>query len=213
MGQEPEKADCIVALGNSDIRTAHAAAEQFNKGYGDVLVTTGGFGRLTKDAFTKPEAQIFADEAMKLGVPSEKIIIEDKSTNTFDNIRFTKKLLAEKNLNPKSMLIVTKPYMERRAFTAAQAVWPDMNVFVTSPVLGFEGYPNESITRDLLINMVVGDTQRLMIFSKSGHISPQEFPDEVLSAFYRLVELGYDKQIIADENIPDLHSAVTTGSS
>lgn len=212
LGQEPEKADCIVALGNSDIRTAHAAAEQFNKGYGDVLVTTGGFGRLTKDAFTKPEAHIFAEEAMRLGVPSEKIIIEDKSTNTFDNIRFTKKLLDEKNLNPKSMLIVTKPYMEKRAFTTAQAVWPDINVCVTSPALDFESYPNELITRDLLINMVVGDTQRLMIFSKSGHISPQEFPNEVLSAFYKLVELGYDKQIIPDENIPDLLSAVTAGS-
>ncbi|HRN90683.1 MAG TPA: YdcF family protein [Candidatus Saccharibacteria bacterium] len=211
LGQEPEKADCIVALGNSDVRTAHAAADLFNKGFGDVLVTTGGFGRLTKDAFTKPEAQIFADEAMKFGVPSEKIIIEDKSTNTFDNIRFTKKLLDEKGLNPKSILIVTKPYMERRAFTTAQAVWPDINVCVTSPVLDFESYPNESITRDLLINMVVGDTQRLMIFSEHNIISKQEFSSELVDAYQSLVKLGYNKQIILDANIPNLLASVKEG--
>ena len=90
LNQKVEKADCIIALGNSDIRTAQKAADLYLKGYGDLLITTGGYGRLTKDHFTKPEAQIFADEAIALGVPEDKIIIEDSSTNTFDNIRFTK---------------------------------------------------------------------------------------------------------------------------
>ncbi len=211
LGQEPEKADCIVALGNSDVRTAHAAAELFNKGYGDVLATTGGFGRLTKDAFTKPEAHIFAEEAMRLGVPSEKIIIEDKSTNTFDNIRFTKKLLDEKGLNPKSLLIVTKPYMERRALTTALAVLPDAHIVVSSPDLDFDSYPNDLISVELLINMLVGDTQRLMIFSEHSIISKQEFSSELVDAYQSLVKLGYNKQIILDANIPNLLASVKEG--
>lgn len=213
LNQKTEKADCIIALGNSDIRTAQAAANLFNEGYGDILVTTGGFGRLTKDLFTKPEAQLFAEEAIELGVPREKIFIEDKSTNTFDNIRFTKKLLTEKGITPKTILIVTKPYMERRALTTALAVWNDVHVSVASPTLDFDTYPNDIISSDLLINMVVGDTQRLMIFSESGHVPKQDFPQEVVDAYNVLIEHGYNKQVILKENIPNLLGAVTAGKN
>lgn len=211
--QNIEKADVIVALGNSDIRTAQKAATLFNNHFGDRLVTTGGFGRLTKDAFTIPEARLFADEAIGLGVPTDKILIEDASTNTFDNIRFTKKLLAANGLKPKSIIIVTKPYMERRALGITLATWPGVVVAVTSPSLDFENYCNDQIPEDLLINMLVGDTQRVMIFSDSGDIPKQSFPTQVIDAYHRLISLGYDKQIVMSENIPHLLDAVTSGNN
>ncbi len=213
LNQKTEKADCIIALGNSDIRTAQAAAKLFNEGYGEILVTTGGFGRLSKDLFTKSEAQLFADEAIKLGVPIEKIFIEDNSTNTFDNMRFTKKLLTKKGITPKTILIVTKPYMERRALATTLAVWNDAHIIVSSPALNFDTYPNDMISFDLLVNMIVGDTQRLMIFSESGHVPRQDFPQEVVSAYNGLIEYGYNKQVISKENIPNLLSAVTASKN
>lgn len=213
LNQVPEKADCIVALGNSDIRTAQTAASLMNRSYSGLLINTGGFGRLTKDAFSKPEAQLFADEAKQYGVLSERIMIEDKSTNTFDNFRFTKKLLRGKELYPRSILIVTKPYMEGRALATAQATWPDVHAMVTSPPLDFDAYANENISIDLLINMLVGDTQRLMIFSDTGNIPKQEFPDEVVRAYNKLTELGYTKQVIPSENIPNLLDAVSADNN
>ena len=212
LNQVVKKADCVIALGNSDIRTAQTAASLINRSYGDLLVTTGGFGRLTKDLFTKPEAQLFSDEARGYGVPVEKIIIEDTSTNTFDNFRFTRKLLADKGINLRSILIVTKPYMERRALMTAQATWPEVQATVTSPILGFDDYANENISVELLINMLVGDTQRLMIFSDSGSIPEQKFPEEVINAYKKLINLGYSKQIISSENIPNLLEAVSAGN-
>lgn len=211
--QNIEKADVIVALGNSDIRTAQRAADLFNNHFGDQLVTTGGFGRLTKDLFTVPEARLFADEAIGRDVPVDKILIEDASTNTFDNIRFTKKLLATNGLEPKSVLIVTKPYMERRALGIALATWPDVAVTVTSPSLDFENYCNNQIPEDLLINMLVGDTQRVMIFSDSGNIPKQDVPTEVADAYHRLISLGYDRQVVTKENIPHLLTAVSAGNN
>jgi uncharacterized SAM-binding protein YcdF (DUF218 family) len=212
LNQNIEKADFIIALGNSDIRTAQKAAELFKDGYGGAIITTGGFGRLTKDKFVKPEAHVFADEAVRLGVPVEKILIEDSSTNTFDNIRFTKILLDEANLKPKSVLIVTKPYMERRALMTASAVWPNVHILVASPKLTFSEYANELISTDLLINMVVGDTQRLMIFSQYKYIQAQEFPEGIVKAYEALISLGYTEQIIPEENIPNLLEAVSEGN-
>ena len=210
--QPIKKSDCIIALGNSDVRTAQKAADLFNQGFGDILVVTGGFGRLTKEKFSQPEAYIFANEAIKLGVPKEKIVIEDASTNTFDNIRFTKKALTEKGVSPAGFIIVTKPYMERRAIETFKSVWPNMPVQVTSPELEFDESPNQAISSELLIHMIVGDQQRLMIFSESGNVSRQDFPPEVIDAYDALVRLGYTKQIIPNENINNLLTAVSDGS-
>lgn len=211
LNQQIKQSNCIIALGNSDLRTAQKAAEVFNNGYADSLVVTGGFGRLTKDKFSKPEALVFAGEAERLGVPKDKILIEDKSTNTFDNARLTKKLLNDKNIHPKSIVIVTKPYMERRAYETFVAVLPSTSIAVTSPDLDFNNYPNNAVPMDLLINMVVGDHQRLMIFSDSGDIAKQEVPEDVMSAYKKLISLGYNKQLIPEENIPSLLATVRSG--
>jgi uncharacterized SAM-binding protein YcdF (DUF218 family) len=205
------KSDVIIALGNSDIRTAERAAELMNQGVGRLLVVTGGFGRLTINTFKKPESHLFAERAAELGVSPDSILIEDQSTNTFDNIRFTKKLLNARGITPTSVIVVTKPYMERRAIETFCSVWPDVSVSVTSPDLDFDTYPNNAIPIDLLINMVVGDLQRLMIFSESGHVAQQQFPTKVFDAYHGLIRLGYDKQVIPDANIPDLLRAVAAG--
>lgn len=40
-----------------------------------------------------PEAELFAEEAMKKGVPGDCILIENKSTNTGENVRFSRAVL------------------------------------------------------------------------------------------------------------------------
>lgn len=103
--------------------------------------------------------------------------------------------------------------MERRALATTLVVWNDVRVRVASPTLDFDTYPNDTISSDLLINMIVGDTQRLMIFSESGHIPRQDFPQEVIHAYNGFIEHGYNKQVILKENIPNLLSAVTAGKN
>lgn len=80
---------------------------------------------LTKDIFDKPEAEVFADVAMKLGVPEEVILIENKSTNTGENVIFSKRLLQEKGLDFNSFILVQKPYMERRTYATFKKRWSE----------------------------------------------------------------------------------------
>ncbi len=196
------KSDCILALGNSDIRTAEKAAELFMAGMGNHLITTGGFGRLTEKIFDKPEAQIFADVAVERGVPKEAILIEDESTNTFDNLRFTRQHLEQRAIVSESFIVVTKPYMERRAAAMFAKIWPDKKVVVSSPNLDFDDYPNENISRELTINMIVGDLQRIMIYGERGDIVKQNIPETVQAAYDYLVENGYNQQFIDVEKLP-----------
>src|SRR3989338_5227466 len=117
-----EKADCIFVLGSHDTRVAEYAADLFLKGFSPYIIFSGGLGSLTKDIFQKPEADIFAEIAIKRGVPPEKILIENKSSNTGENVEFTKKLLDEKGLNFNSFILVQKPYMERRTFATFKKI-------------------------------------------------------------------------------------------
>ena len=198
LNQKLEKADCIFVLGSHDTRVAEHAADLFLQGYAPYIIFSGGFGRLTKDTFQKTEAEIFADIAIRRGIPLEKILIESKSTNTGENIEFTKKLLKEKGLDFNSFILVQKPYMERRTFATFKKVWMEKNFIVTSPRISFDDYYNDQISRDRVINVIVGDLQRIKIYSRLGFQIFQEIPNDVWNAYEKLIELGYDKHLVKD---------------
>ncbi|KKU52991.1 MAG: hypothetical protein A3F26_02075 [Candidatus Ryanbacteria bacterium RIFCSPHIGHO2_12_FULL_47_12b] len=191
-----QKADCIIVLGSHDTRTAERGAELFLEGWAPLLVFSGGRGRLTPKNWDIPEAEMFAGVALKMGVPKEKILIENKSTNTGENVVFTKKFLEEKGLKPRKVIVVQKPYMERRAYATFKKMWPEPDIIVTSPQIPFEKYPNSEISKDDIINIMVGDLQRIKIYSDMGFQISQEIPEDVWGAYKKLVEFGYTKQLI-----------------
>lgn len=196
MGHQLKKADCIFVLGSHDTRVAEYAADLFLQGYAPYILFSGGFGKLTIDMFKKPEAEIFADIALKKGVPKEKILIENKSTNTGENVSLTKELLAEKGLDFQTFILVQKPYMERRTYATFKKVWPEKEFIVTSPPIPFEEYPTAEIPKEKMITVMVGDLQRIKIYPEKGFQISQEIPSEVWDAYERLVELGYTGHLI-----------------
>lgn len=192
------KSDCILALGSNDIRVAQKATELFLAGYAPFIIFSGGLGVLTQHIYDRSEAEIFANEAIKLGVPRDKIYIENKSTNTGENIILSKQLIQEKCLNVKSIILVQKPYMLRRAYATFKKQWPCIDFVVTGPQISFQEYPNQAISQKLLINIMVGDTQRIKLYPQKGFQIPQDIPDEVWNAYKELVSRGYDKHLVED---------------
>lgn len=190
-------ADAIFCLGSLDTRVAERAAQLFLDGYGTHLIFSGGAGKLTRDRFTKPEAEIFADVAVQMGVPADKIITEPRSTNTGENVRFTRELLQQKGLQPRSFILVQKPYMERRTFATFSKQWPDPNTefTVTSPNLEWDEYPNADNPRDLVINIAVGDLIRIKEYPVRGFQIPQDIPDAVWQDGRRLIRAGYNSHL------------------
>jgi uncharacterized SAM-binding protein YcdF (DUF218 family) len=194
-----EKADCILVLGSHDLRVAEYGAKLFLGGYAPLIIFSGGMahqGDLLETEWKKSEAELFAERAIKLGVPKDKIIIENKSTNTGENVQFTEKILKEKGLDFESFIVVQKPYMERRAYSTIKVYWPNKKIIVTSPQIDFEDYPNEEISKDAVINIMVGDLQRIKIYPEKGFQISQEIPEDVREAYQELVKLGYTKHLL-----------------
>jgi len=198
MNQTLEESDCILVLGSNDTRVAERGAELFLEGFAPHILFSGGLGKNTEGVWTESEAEKFAKIAIELGVPKEAILIENKSTNTGDNILFSKIVLEENSLDPESLIVVQKPYMERRSYAVFKKHWPEKKVVVTSPQISFEQYPNENIPVDLFINVMVGDLQRIKIYPEKGFQIFQEIPDEVWEAYEKLVDLGFDEFVIKE---------------
>ncbi len=190
------KADLILALGSNDTRVAEYAADLYLQGLAPLLMFSGNVGALTKDQFTKPEAEVFADVARQKGVPDEAILLEPESTNTGENIDFSRRVLAARGIDPISIILVQKPYMERRAFATFRQHWPEKNVIVASPPIPFSDYSTEWLPKDKVINIMVGDLQRIKFYPSLGFQIEQEIPAEVWQAYETLVALGYDQHLM-----------------
>ena len=190
-----EKADCILVLGSHDVRVAGRGAQLFLQGLAPLIIFSGGKGRLT-NAWQKTEAEEFAKIAIHMGVPEGKILKEDKSSNTGENIIFTKKLLEEYKIQPRKIILVQKPYMERRSYATFKKLWSEIELIVTSPQMSFDEYPNEEISIDDVINIMVGDLQRIKEYPAKGFQIPQEIPVGVWDAYDKLVGSGYNKHLI-----------------
>ena len=196
---KPQKADVIVGFGNFNEDIPRRAAELYLQGYAPRILFTGGLGRNTVGLLPESEADRFARVAIGCGVPDEAIIREDKSTNTAENIIFTRKLLEERNIPHDHILGVHQPFMERRITAAMGVYWPERDFSVTSPQVTIPQYLEaakaQGITENASISVIVGDFQRMKLYADKGWQIPQEIPQSAWEAFDRLVELGYDKQL------------------
>ena len=197
--QKPQKADCIVGFGNFNTNIARRAAELYLEGIAPKILFTGGLGRNTEGLFPEPEAVRFARVAMECGVPAEDILIEDKSTNTKENIEFTRQLLQERGIPCDHILGVHQPFMERRIVAAMGVYWPELNFSVTSPQVTIPEYlasaRDQGVSENASVSVIVGDFQRMDLYAKKGYQLPQEIPEEAWEAFRKLVSMGYDKQL------------------
>src|SRR5438132_5232442 len=115
LNQQIEKSDAILVLCSHDRRVAERGAQLVMEEWAPLLIFSGGLGSITSRLWQEPEADRFAAIAVGMGVPKACVLIENRSTNTGENILFTKQLLAHAHIDPQKFLVVQKPYMERRS--------------------------------------------------------------------------------------------------
>lgn len=196
-----ERSDAILVLCSYDTRVAERGAELYLEGLAPLLIFSGGLGSITSAMWSEPEADQFARVALGMGVPQEAILTENRSTNTGENVLFTRRLLAERGIDPARFVLVQKPYMERRAYATFKQFWPEKESFVTSPQVSFDeylsDYNNPALSGDDVVSIMVGDLQRIKQYPARGFQVYQEIPDDVWAAYEELVALGYDKHLIA----------------
>lgn len=128
------KVDILVLLGNSIPYTINCAVEAYKNNLCDKILINGGIGHSTSilreqvrknkklnfiDVENRAEADIFFDIMTKIyAVPSNKIIIENKSTNCGDNALKAITLLDELGILYESILLIQDPTMQLRSYAS-----------------------------------------------------------------------------------------------
>jgi uncharacterized SAM-binding protein YcdF (DUF218 family) len=196
LGHVLEPAEIILVFGSSDLRVAAHAAELWHAGYAPRILFSGGRGRMTQ-GWTDTEAAAMARVAQGAGVPGNCVILEEKASNTGENIRFSRALLEALGLLPSTAIVVQKPYMERRTHAALEVQWPELVCIANSPAIGFSDYCSAELPADLVIAAVTGDFQRILDYPALGFASEQPVTSEAMAAYEVLVKAGYVGQLRA----------------
>jgi uncharacterized SAM-binding protein YcdF (DUF218 family) len=126
-------------------------------------------------------------------IPPEKIILEDKSTNTGENIQFTLSLLAlnySEFLAPnsiKKLIIVANAYRQRRVWLTCRKYLKDVELINSPPITSFE---NElkmfEIAGENLNSHLINELERIKTYPAKGFIENSEIPDEILEPYEKL---------------------------
>ena len=120
---EKAPADVAIVLGAaiSDGEVSPVYRERINhaitlyeEGTVDFIILTGGFG----EGSYKSDSQVAKEYALSQDVPEERILIEEKSTITEENLEFSKEIMDENDLE--TAIIVSDPLHMKRAMLMAK---------------------------------------------------------------------------------------------
>lgn len=201
-----EKSDIIVGLGCMDIGIPKECVKLYQNGYGNLIVFSGNVGKGTEGVLKITEAERFLNIALLNNIPKDKILLEKEATNTYENYKFTKKLLDDNHISYNKIIIVQKPYVKRRCLAIAEIEFPNKEFYITSENLSFEEFieqsqNNKTMSIDDIIQELVGEINIILEAPKFQIQSTQIVPNEILKSYYLLLDMGYTKHIITDKKI------------
>ncbi|MEV7565184.1 YdcF family protein [Streptomyces tanashiensis] len=198
MGHTPRACSVAIGLGSHDLGVADAAVDLYKRGMAPLLVFTGATSPTTRERMPRGEAVHYKERAIELGVPPSAVMVEPRARNTGENIRFSRDLLAEAGITVSSVLLISKPYEERRAYATARKLWPDVEIVSASSPMTLRDYIDSIGDARLVIDMLVGALQRLLVYPEQGFMISQKVPADVLDAYDRLSQGGYTSRLLRD---------------
>ncbi|NED80497.1 YdcF family protein [Streptomyces sp. SID11233] len=200
MHHDPHPCSVAIGLGSHDLGVADAAVSLYRRGMTPLIVFTGATSRTTRARMPRGEAVHYRERALELGVPDSAVLAEPRARNTGENIRFSRALLEDAGVDVSSVLLISKPYEERRAHATARKLWPGVEFVSASEPITFEEYLASIQDDRMVIDMLVGALQRLMIYPAQGFMVRDPVPDEVAAAYQRLRLAGFTSRLVADGN-------------
>ncbi|WP_225828904.1 YdcF family protein [Streptomyces naphthomycinicus] len=201
MHHEVHPCSVAVGLGSHDLGVADTSAALYHRGMAPFIVFTGATSRTTQSLMPRGEAMHYRERALTLGVPDAVILIEPRARNTGQNITYSKALLEAAGIPVSSVLLISKPYEERRAYATARKLWPAVEIVSASTPMSLEDYVDSISDPRLVIDMLVGSLQRLLIYPQQGFMIKMPVPEDVVGSYQRLRDAGFVSRLIPTETV------------
>lgn len=189
---QKERSDAIIVCCSYDLRVCDFACQLIQDGWSDVLLLSGNTGNWTRLLWAEPEAEVFYRRALSNGIAPEKILLENKATNTGENIAFAKAMLPD----TRSVTLVSKPNSLLRVHLTANVVWPEIPHCVAGPDLKFPEDVSNQIGVIGVIHELVGDIQRIQKYPEWGYQTAHKLNENVLNAYHFLIKQGFTDHLM-----------------
>ncbi|MEU4985126.1 YdcF family protein [Streptomyces sp. NPDC021969] len=199
MGHTPRPCSVAIGLGSHDLGVADTAADLYERGMVPLIVFTGATSPTTRERMPRGEAVHYRERVLELGVPSSAVLVEPRARNTGENIRFSRELLQEDDVDVSSVLLISKPYEERRAYATARKLWPEVEIVSASSPMTLNEYVDSIGDARMVIDMLVGALQRLLVYPEQGYLISQPVPADVIEAYERLCQAGFTSRLLTTD--------------
>lgn len=161
MHHEPRPCSVAIGLGGHDFGVADTTVDLYKRGMMALIVFTGATNPTRQERIPRGDAVHCRERALELGVPSSAVLVEPHARNAGQDISFSKAVLQDVGARVSSVLLVSKPYEERRAYATARKLWPGVDLVSASTAMTIDDYVAAIGSPQLVVDMLVGALQRL----------------------------------------------------
>ena len=175
VASESQPADLLFIFGTSTINSdaLESVARDCQQKHFPKVIVTGLSGRLYSET-GKPVAHIMRDELIARGVLSEIILVQDRSTNTLEDVAFSLDVLEKHDISPESIAFLCKAHHSGRCLRTLSKFFPSQTL---SPVIYVAEYDGIKITEEdwyqheVSRGRVYGEYLRIIEYSRRGDIA------------------------------------------
>lgn len=186
-----KQSDLLFVFGGRHPGCWQTAFQAYQDGIADKILLTGGIKPTSirhpdwNNGHT-PESHVMKVKLLELGVSDNALIVEDRSTDSLENVLFAKKLFDFKSIQ--CLVFICKSFAAGRQYRTLRKHLPESIEllalpFVTSPT------GNSTITRHNWMDhaegrsFVYGEYMRILVYGEQGDIIPLEKPIQGLSKY------------------------------
>lgn len=189
-----DPADVVIGFGTFDLALAEFCGELHVRGLARRIIFTGGIGAGTAD-LGQPEADAWMARLVRThpGVPRDAVMLENRSTNTAENIRFTTELLTRDfpefafGVGLRTALIVAAPARLRRVQLTLRQLVPELQVTRCLPRADYEREHAMHESKGIaFLPHLCGELDRIVDYPARGWIASEPLPSEIADAHHVL---------------------------
>lgn len=137
INSKPQRADLAIVFGSRHKEPLLKVLELYRGGFVSKILLTGGINKKTG----KNEAEEMFKSLINIGIDKKDIILENKATNTLENVLLSKRIIENKIgfENIKTIIIITKHYHSRRCLMTLKKYFPKTVAIISIPyeIYGF----------------------------------------------------------------------------
>ncbi|WP_239118295.1 YdcF family protein [Paractinoplanes ferrugineus] len=197
--EQPLRAcDAAIVCGSHDLAIATCAADLYQAGWFPLVVFSGAGNPVRPEDFPDGEAVRLRHLAVAAGVPLSATLLEPDATNTGENITLSRDVLAAAGVHPRSVMLICRPFDQRRAFATCRKLWPAVDPVCASQTIEFDDYLALAGDDRLVIDILVGDLQRIIEYPARGYAISQPVPADVHDAYEQLRAAGFTSRLLPE---------------